>query len=145
MVKIEQIGKTVHVTAGILLRPDGKIFIGRRNPDKKRGGYLEFVGGKREKGEDALTCLVREVLEETGMTLHREQILAQWRPLTHTYPDGQTVVLYPFVCRVDPAKDFSPREYNEWMWLSPEELPQWIDQFLEADKPIVKRLIAHDY
>ena len=45
------------------------------------------VGGKFEPGEDALACALREVREETGLTMHA----ASWIfSVTHGPPSGCT-------------------------------------------------------
>lgn len=136
--------ETVHVSAGILIRPDGKIFVGRRGPEKRRAGFLEFFGGKFETGEDGVVCLIREAQEELGITITPDCIYEQWETVSYTYPDEQTVILHPILCRISSTSGFSPREYGEWMWLDVDELASWKDQFLAADWPIVDKLTTAD-
>ncbi|MBE9374541.1 NUDIX domain-containing protein [Saccharopolyspora sp. HNM0983] len=47
----------------------GRVLLLRRPPDDARGGEWEFPGGKVDPGEDLMTALRREVLEETGQTI----------------------------------------------------------------------------
>lgn len=47
----------------------GQVLLLRRPPDDARGGEWEFPGGKVDPGEDLMTALRREVLEETGLTV----------------------------------------------------------------------------
>ena len=50
-----------------------------RNIDKSDGSLGKWlgVGGKLEPNESAEECFIREVLEETGITLSKEDILAR--------------------------------------------------------------------
>ncbi len=45
-----------------------------RQPD----GIWELPGGRLEHGEDALSCLVREVKEESGLSVTVEHVLNTW-------------------------------------------------------------------
>ena len=48
----------------------GQVLLLRRPPDDARAGEWEFPGGKVDPGEDLMTALRREVLEETGLTIN---------------------------------------------------------------------------
>ena len=61
--------KTVTVSAALICK-DGRFLVGQRPAHKARGLLWEFVGGKLEPGEDAHACVLREVREETGLTMH---------------------------------------------------------------------------
>ncbi len=56
------------VVAGILCRGDD-ILLARRPADKELGGFWEFPGGKHEPGEDDVTALRRELIEELGIEI----------------------------------------------------------------------------
>lgn len=57
------------VVAGALERSDGLVLMQRRPLEKHHGGLWEFPGGKVEPTEIAVNALVRELFEETGITL----------------------------------------------------------------------------
>lgn len=58
-----------HLAAEILTVDDnGRLLITRRHPDKRYGGLWECSGGAALAGEDSLTCAVRELREETGLS-----------------------------------------------------------------------------
>lgn len=52
--------------AGILVRPDGRVLLGRRAQDPNRGHWA-FPGGKVEFHERVKDALQREYYEETGI------------------------------------------------------------------------------
>lgn len=58
-----------HLTViGVVKRPDGKYLISQRSKDKSWGaGWWEVPGGGVTAGEDSLTAMKREMLEETGL------------------------------------------------------------------------------
>ncbi|KAK5581806.1 hypothetical protein RB653_003384 [Dictyostelium firmibasis] len=62
--------KRVEVSVGIIENDKNEILVCRRN---KKGdhlfGLLEFPGGKVEKGETIVDCLIRELYEEVDINL----------------------------------------------------------------------------
>ena len=122
----------LHVAAGVIRDPQGRILISRRASQAHQGGLWEFPGGKVEPGESVGAALRRELSEELGIWID----LSRARPLIkirHAYPE-YTVLLDVF--RVD---GFSGEAYGregqpvEWVW--PEELRR--RAFPQANRPIV--------
>lgn len=56
------------VVAGLYLR-DGKVLLGLRKPEGKRGGLWECPGGKVDAGETHMVALCREWREELGVEI----------------------------------------------------------------------------
>lgn len=59
---------TIHVAVGVIRRR-GRVLIARRPDHLHQGGLLEFPGGKVEPGESVRDALVREIREETGLSI----------------------------------------------------------------------------
>ncbi len=60
----------------------GRLLITRRRPDGLLGGLWEFPGGKVKKNETATDACVREIREETGLTVQVSDFLTRIR---HAY------------------------------------------------------------
>lgn len=84
----------IDVAVGVLCDEAGRILLARRPDGKGLSGYLEFPGGKVERGETPAEALARELSEEIGV--HADT--AYSKPLIryeYTYP-GFTVRLHAY-------------------------------------------------
>ncbi|MCF8090160.1 MAG: (deoxy)nucleoside triphosphate pyrophosphohydrolase, partial [Desulfotignum sp.] len=66
---------------GIVIK-NNKLLITQRNPDGLLGGLWEFPGGKVEKNETAEAACIREIKEETGLTVRGSSFLTR---VKHAY------------------------------------------------------------
>ena len=71
----------IEVSAGIVYDREGRILICQRGEGRNNAHLWEFPGGKRETGETAAQCLVRELMEELNLPV------TDVRGMTH-YPHG---------------------------------------------------------
>ena len=62
------------VVTGGFLEHDGEFILLERHPDKPQPGTWGIPGGKVDEGETLAEGLIREVWEETGITLLPEQM-----------------------------------------------------------------------
>ena len=65
--------RTIHrdIVSALIFSKDGKLFQGMKDPDKG-GVYADcwhIPGGGADEGEDKVTALKREILEETGIDI----------------------------------------------------------------------------
>jgi 8-oxo-dGTP diphosphatase len=66
------------VVAAALIDGEGRVLVQQRPPGKPMAGLWEFPGGKVEPGEVPEAALVRELEEELGIALARDDLV----PLT---------------------------------------------------------------
>jgi len=102
-------------------------------PGDTLAGYWEFPGGKVESGEDLLTALRRELLEELGVTT---EIGAELQRVVHAYPD-RDVRLYFYEATILSGEPM-PIEAADLRWVRPDELMNY--QFPAADLPLLEML-----
>lgn len=121
------------VAAALIWNGD-KFMICQRPAHKSNALLWEFVGGKLEKGETKEDALIRECMEELGITV---AVGDEFFDIVHTYPDI-TVHLTLFNATI---ADGTPKllEHNDIRWITAEEIPQY--RFCKADDEILKRIM----
>ena len=67
----------IEVSAGIIRRVDGAVLICQRGEGRHNAHLWEFPGGKREAGEGAEACLIRELREELALPVADVKVLCQ--------------------------------------------------------------------
>ncbi len=77
-------GGFLHVVAGAVIGPDGRVLIAQRPAGKHLAGGWEFPGGKLDPGEDRQAGLARELREEIGIQVHSGRPLIRLR---HRYAE----------------------------------------------------------
>lgn len=90
----------------------GQVLVQHRKKNDWDG--LTFPGGKLEPGESIYASVIREVWEETGLTIENPRLCG----VTHWYQDGkrQIVFLYQTNTYSGELQD-SPEGHMEWMEL----------------------------
>lgn len=79
----------------------------------RSGGGIQLIGGHLERGEDISACIRREVLEETGIHLLKEEkyvpyfVIKHWtKNYNNTGLNRESQILY-FYIKLDTAADLS--------------------------------------
>lgn len=87
----------VPAVCGLFFNDAGEILLGRR---ADTGGWA-LIGGMLDPGEQPADALVREVFEETGLTVAPERITGVYLTRIITYADGNRAqyVITAFRCR----------------------------------------------
>lgn len=123
----------ITVAAGIL-KQDERILICQR---KRTGAFplqWEFPGGKVEAGEDAQTCVKRELREELAI---EADIGTEVSAFQYTYPNGFQVSLVFFQVS-GYTGEMANQAFEQILWVEPRELLSY--DFLEADRTLVARI-----
>jgi 8-oxo-dGTP diphosphatase len=119
----------LHVACAII-EQEGTVLAAQRSATMTLPFKWEFPGGKIEAGESPEECLIRELMEELGISVF---INAALSPATHSYPDF-TVTLYPFTCRLAGGL-ITPHEHRALKWIEPERMPEL--DWTAADLPVI--------
>lgn len=100
------------------LRRDSRVLLlHRRNPPN--AGYWNGVGGKLEPGEDPFTACIREVREETGLTIRDPQLRVL---LVETIRStGDLWIIFVFTAAAPVAAPI-PSEEGELAWVEMDKL-----------------------
>lgn len=91
--------------ARAIIFEDDKILVMRR--EKQGSIYFTLVGGRVSEGEDITAALIREVKEETGLTVTKARYVYYE---AHPEPYSEQFI---FVCEVAPHDDVRIQEASE--------------------------------
>lgn len=108
--------------------------IGKRGNDGPLPGYAEFPGGKCNSEESPEECVLRECLEETGLSVVTVELLLN-RPFTYAHG---TVDLHFWLCRPEDPKDIHLNHHG-FKWIPARELPDL--NFPDANAPVIERIM----
>jgi len=126
----------IPVTCAIILH-ENKVLCAQRSETMPLPLKWEFPGGKLEAGEDAETCLKREIQEELSIEIEVHEHFLTNR---HSYQPGKEIQLISFLCSWNSGK-LNLKEHLQVVWFGPQDLSTL--EWAEADVPIVKKLIVY--
>lgn len=119
-----------------LIRKKERFLICQRPANKACPLLWEFPGGKVEKDESKKQALIRECLEELGITLEVGELYME---VKHQYPDFDIrLSLFEAVIKTG---EVIKNEHHALAWIKSEEILQY--EFCPADAGIVKKIIGH--
>ena len=106
-----------------VVRADGHVLLMRRRED----GHWAFPGGFSDLGENVAQTAIREVREETGLTIVPERIIGVYSSpnMSHTYANGDRVQNVGVLFRGRIEGDWQAVETEEagaLAWVAPEAL-----------------------
>lgn len=104
----------------VLLRPDRSVFIIRRLRGMAFGGMWAFPGGALEPGETPGEAAVRELFEETGVTIGAEALVPWHRWLTPVFePRRFDTFFYLALLPEGQEPQLPTGEADQARWISP--------------------------
>ncbi len=82
----------IEVSAGVIYDESGRILLCQRGEGRANAHLWEFPGGKREKGESAEDCLIRELMEELALPVTDVQVrfVSMWNDIVFTFLEAKT-------------------------------------------------------
>lgn len=116
-----------------LIRQGDKFMIFQRPVTKTRAFQWEFVGGKVEAGETLEEALIRECMEEIGVTVKVGDIFME---VDHEYPD---ITIHLTLFNAEIAEGTPQKlEHNDIRCITPDEIEQY--RFCPADDAILEKI-----
>lgn len=120
--------QTVRVGLAVMILRDNKVLLGHRSAKRKdTGGIFEpdtwtVPGGKQEFGETMFEGAIREVKEETGLTVSDLELFSA---SDDVQPDRHFVTLQ-FIARSCEGTlgVMEPEKEDEWRWFPLDSLPE---------------------
>lgn len=108
----------VHEGKVLLLRESGKYV------DGTNGGRYDVVGGRVQPGQRFDESLLREITEETGLSVKigRPFFVNEWRPVVRG--EQWQVIGTFFECVADSNNVVLSADHDEYIWIEPENFRQ---------------------
>lgn len=107
----------------IIVNQQGQILIGKRK--NSHAPYYSIPGGHMELGETFSQCAIREVEEETGLTIYKPQVIAVTNNLSTYHESGKHYISVALL-----TTEFSgeltlkePNKCEGWLWVDPTQVP----------------------
>ena len=108
-----------NVAVGVIWKDD-RILIAKRKLGGLLGGLWEFPGGKLNIDESSEECVVREIYEETGLSVELKSFITN---IKHQYSHF-SISLDSFHCIYKNGKA-NPKNSSEIKWISPKEISKF--------------------
>ncbi|KAI2469512.1 NUDIX hydrolase domain-like protein [Annulohypoxylon bovei var. microspora] len=114
--------------AAVIRNSEGKLVVGKRMGSHGAGTW-QFPGGHLEMGESFLECAERETLEETGLKVKGEKVLAVTNDVFD--PANKHYITVFVMCQRDNENDqpeiLEPEKCECWRWIGWDEVRKWCD------------------
>jgi len=121
-----------NVAVGVIWK-NNNILIAKRKLGGLLGGLWEFPGGKLNKNESSEECVVREIYEETGITVELKSFIST---IKHQYSHF-SISMDSFHCIYKDRK-LNSKESSEIRWISPLDMPKF--PFPKANHKFIKKI-----
>jgi len=140
--------KKMGIGFGVMIIKNNQVLLGQRHDDSVKAdselhgeGTWTMPGGKLEFGEDLKEAAIREMLEETGIELQKENL--KFISLTNDIVSDAHFVTVGFLCRefTGEAKVMEPDEITKWQWFNIDDLPK--PMYFPSEK-IIKNYLAKE-
>ena len=108
----------------IIVNKNGEILIGKRNG--KFAPKYSIPGGTFENGETFEQTAIREIQEETNLTLTNPKVIAVTNNLETYHETGQHSISIILLATKFSGKltIMEPEKCEEWFWCDPKHLPE---------------------
>ena len=107
-----------------IIASNGTFLAGERINTNHFCGYYGLPGGKTESGETPEETIIREVKEETGIVLDKNEVERMGDPVVYPHEDeAEQITCQWFVCYTDAKPTLRDEKIKEWESFGIDSLP----------------------
>ena len=108
----------------VIINDKHQVLIGKRK--NSHAPYYSIPGGHMELGESFEQAAIREIAEETGLTLIDPKVIAVTNNLRTFKQEGHHSVSVILTCQQFNGQPqlLEPHKCESWQWVEPTDLPQ---------------------
>lgn len=114
--------ETTKIAVGVMIFKDGKVLLIRRQGSHGAGEYA-FPGGKLEYGESFEECIIREIMEETGITIKNISFINIFNSKFYS-PKHFIILGFKADWESGEAKIMEPNKCDHIGWYTIDDLPE---------------------
>lgn len=125
--RLHELGQLIVACETYIVR-DGKVLMHKRAENKEKfPGFWIGPGGHVDEGEDVLSAAIREIKEETGVTVESKDVHLKVVAFHHHLDRNEIWVEYIFRATLDGEQAVRDSDEGASAWIE-------IDELLEMDK-----------
>lgn len=121
---------------GFIVNENKILLVKRRSNDVQMPGIWEVPGGRLENGENPVSGLKREVMEETGLEI---EVVVPFNVNHFTRSDGQTITMLVYLCKALSTEVTLSEEHPEFEWVEFSKVREKINDYFHSDLDILER------
>lgn len=129
----------------LILHEGTVLLLKRRSNDVHKPGRWDIPGGRLATGENPISGLERECLEEAGLQV---TVVAPVGTDHFVRDDGQTITMIIFLCESSNAAHIQLSEEHvefKWVPLTKEQMPDWLYGTVDSLHLLQEKLRAISY
>jgi 8-oxo-dGTP diphosphatase len=113
----------IHLGAGALVHKGGRLLLVKRNEAPSKGMW-SFPGGAVELGETTAEAAVREINEETGLSIEIERLfdVITYLPSERGAGARNQIIVVDYLARPRRGRVRLNRESSDFGWFKPEQV-----------------------
>lgn len=120
--RLHELGQLIVACEVYIVHKDHVLMHKRAETKEKFPGFWLGPGGHVDAGEDALTAAIREVKEETGVTLEPKDILLKVLSFHHHLDRGEVWMEYMFRAEILTDQPVYSTDEGETKWIAIDEV-----------------------
>ncbi len=139
----QQLNSDVKFTVRLILEQANHVVALRRR--KKLGGGFGLIGGTVSLGETPADALVRETMEEVGLTLNKKKLVLSHIQYKMTSINKKAGIVFFFTYPIQKGQVGvkEPHKFKDIVWLSAKDMPETLSLSLAKGIDCVLKGISY--